>query len=431
MRLASLTVVLGLVGIGCSNDVDPRVIPGGGVGDGEIDGEVNVAVIDSQTDAPIIGATVEVGGTQKMTDTKGFATFSDVEGAQDIAVKASNYRSAMWLDVNGANVTIGLQSQSTTVPQAQLAGTIAGWDAITVPQGHAKAAFVITSQSDDLGDKGNNLDQTGRMQFCIAGNECPWNLNSRAGTVTVIAAIVDRDLNGTLTDPNDDTSKIIGWAYKSGVVVADGVNQSGLVLNQVEAGNLETVTVDLGTPPPSLTETTALVGIEVSKDEIIQMPITNLLDTSKTSLLAPKRTVFGANATYRLTAIAQTTSGDTGAQAIVLRQGLTASPLAAGTWLTPPTGVTATRTSASWEPVTGAKVHSVAFSDATQELLEITAFNSKTKQVDVPALLALPTSGTLTARVNAIGVDFDVNDFSLEEDSDLLWGVSAQPVNVP
>lgn len=432
MRLASFTLVVGLIGTGCSNDVDPRVIPGGGVGDGEIDGEVNVAVIDARTDAPIIGATVEVGGTQKTTNTKGFATFSDVEGAQDIAVKADNYRNAMWLDVNGANVTIGLAPKSATVPQAQLAGTIAGWDAISVPTGHAKAAFVITSQSDDLGDPGNSLDQTGRMQFCVAGNECAWNLNARTGTLTVIAAIVDRDLHGTLTDPNDDTSKIIGWAFNSGITVNDGVNQSGLVLDQVGAGNLETVTVDLGTPPPSLTETTALVGIEVSKHEVVQIPITTFLDSAATTtLLSPKRTVFGPNATYRLTAIAQTTSGDMGAQTVVLRQGLTASTLAAGTWLTPPTGVSATRTSASWEPVMGAKAHSVTFGDATGELLEITAFNSKTKAVDIPALLALPTSGTLTARVNAIGADFDVNDFSLEEDSDLLWGVSTQPVNVP
>ena len=214
-------------------------------------------------------------------------------------------------------------------------------------------------------------------------------------------------------------------------MVSDGVNQSGLVLDQVEAGNLETVTVDLGTPPPSLTETTSLVGIEVSKDEVIQMPITAALDSATTTLLAPKRTVFGPNATYRLTAIAQTASGDMGAQAIVLRQRLTTSALAAGTWLTPPTGVTATRTSASWEPVTGAKAHSVAYSDSAGELLEITAFNSKTRAVDIPAVVALPTSGTLTARVNAIGADFDVNDFSLEDDSDLLWGISAQPVNVP
>lgn len=429
MRLASFTLVVGLVG--CSNDVDPRVINGGGVSDGEIDGEINVAIIDAQTDAPIVGATVEIDGTQKTTDTKGFVTFEDVEGAQDIAVKATDYRNVMWVGVNGANVTIPLESQSTTVPQAQLAGSVAGWDAIAVPQGHAKAAFVITSQTDDLGDAANELDQTGRMQFCIAGNECNWSLNSRTGTLTVLAVIVDRDLNGTPLNADDDTSKIIGWAFKSGIVVADGVSQTGLVLNQVEAGNLETLTIDLGTPPPSLTETSSIVGIEVSKDEVIQMPLIDLLDPSKTTLLAPKRTVFGANATYRLTAIAQTTSGGMGAQAIILRQGLSGSPLAAGTWLAPPTSVTATRTSASWEPVAGAKAHSVTFIDATKDLLEITAFNSQIKQVDIPAIVALPTSGTLTARVNAIGADFDVNDFSLEDDSDLLWGISAQPVSVP
>lgn len=429
MRLASFTLAVGLVG--CSNDVDPRVITGGGVGDGEIDGEINVAIIDAQTDAPVVGATVEVGGEQRTTDTKGFVTFEDVEGAQDVAVKASSYRNAMWVGVNGANVTIPLEAQTTTVAQAQLAGSIAGWDTIAVPQGNAKAAFVLTSQTDDLGDAANELDQTGRMQFCIAGNSCDWSLNSRTGSVTVLAVIVDRDLNGTPLNADDDTSKIIGWAYKSGVTVADGVSQSGLVLNQVEAGNLETLQIDLGTPPPSLTETTAIVGIEVSKDEVIQMPLVEFLDPSTTSLLAPKRTVFGANATYRLTAIAETASGDMGAQAIILRQGLTAGPLAAGTWLTPPTSVTATRSSATWEPVTGAKAHSVTYSDAMNDILEITAFDSKTKQVDIPALVALPTSGTLTARVNALGADFDVNDFSLEDDSDLLWGISAQPVSVP
>jgi hypothetical protein len=32
----------------CSNDVDPRVISGGGVGDGAIDGRLNVYVIDTK-----------------------------------------------------------------------------------------------------------------------------------------------------------------------------------------------------------------------------------------------------------------------------------------------------------------------------------------------------------------------------------------------
>src|ERR1041385_4985369 len=164
----------------------------------------------------IRGATVEVGGKDKTTDAKGFATFSDVSGKQTVIVKMANYTSVVWMDVNGANVTIPLSSSAAVAPQATLSGTVAGWDTITVPQGHAKTAFVITSQTNDLGDKANSVP-TGNGNFCIAGTECNWTLNSRTGTLTVIAALIDRDLNGTLTDPNDDKNKIIGWAFKTGL----------------------------------------------------------------------------------------------------------------------------------------------------------------------------------------------------------------------
>jgi len=424
-----LFAALALVVVGCSNDVDPRVIAGGGVGDGEIDGEINVAVIDNDTDAPIAGATVDVKGNQKTTDAKGFVTFTDVEGAQNVTVKITGYRSAVWMGVNGANVTIPLTANGTTsVPQATLSGSLAGWDAITVPAGHAKAAFVTYSQTDDLGNAANSIPQN-NGNVCIAGTTCNWTVISRTGTVTLIALIIDRDLNGTLTDPSDDTQKVIGYAYKPGLTVSAGVNQSGLVLDQIQAGDLDTVTVDKGTPPASLTEFGAVVGIEIGKHEVIQLPLAVETPTP-TSIIVPKRTVFGS-ATYRLTAISQTTSGDMGAQSVVLRQGLTTTALAAGTWLVPPAGVTATRTNAAWEPVAGAKAHSATWKDTTGDLLEITAFNAQIKQVDVPTLVALPSSGTLTARVSAIGADFDVNDFSLEDDSALLWGISAQPVNLP
>jgi hypothetical protein len=214
------------------------------------------------------------------------------------------------------------------------------------------------------------------------------------------------------------------------VTVEKNVNQSGLELALVEAGNLERVTIDLGTPPAGLTETTAIVGIEVSKDEVIQMPL--LVATDQTMLLAPKPTVFGADAGYRLSAIAQTTSGETGARSIVLRRGLRDPALAAGTWLVPPTGVAVSRTHASWERVADAKVHSVAWEDASgRALLEITLFDGKLTEVDVPALVELPASGALRARVTGIGADIDVHDFSLEEDADLLWGIAEQPVAIP
>src|SRR3569832_154168 len=92
----------------CGNSPDPRVIKGGGVGDGAIAGVVNVYVIDHDTYAPIADATVAVAGKQQQTDDTGLVVQSDVSGPQTIAVKAAGYRGAVWQDVNGANVTIAV-----------------------------------------------------------------------------------------------------------------------------------------------------------------------------------------------------------------------------------------------------------------------------------------------------------------------------------
>lgn len=424
-----MRVLLILALAACSNDVDPRVITGGGVGDGEIDGEVNVFIIDENGDAPISGATVDVGGEEKTTDADGLVVFSGVEGAQTIAVKASGYRSQVWVGANGANVTIPLRASGTAPDSATLSGTITGWETINVATGHVKAAIAIYSQNDRFGDQANDLQTPGMANICLGGQTCNWSVVSRTGSVTITAAIVDRDSKGTLGDPSDDTQEIIGWAFKSGIAVEDGVDQSGLTLALVETGNLETVTIDEGTPPAGLTEVTMVAGIEVSSDEIVQLPV--FINTDPTTLLAPKRTVFGGTGTYRLTGIAQTSTMDMGAQSIVLRQGMTTTTLAADTWLGSPTSVMMSRTNASWEPVSGAVIHSATWSDASGELLEITVLDPKTKAVDVPALVSLPSSGTLTARVSAIGADIDLNDFSLEDDSDLIWGASGQPVSIP
>lgn len=411
----------------CSNDVDPRVIPGGGVGDGDIDGEVNVYVIDASTELPIASATVEVAGEQLTTDATGLAVFKDVDGPQTIAVKAATYRSTVWVGVNGANVTIPMPATRGTPDSAMLSGTIQGWETLTVPNGHLKVALVLFSWSNRIGDGANDIQTPNNTNVCL-GQTCNWSISSRTGQVTLTALIADLDPKGNL-DPSDDTRSVIGYAFKTGIIVEKGVNQSGLVLTQVEAGNLETATIDKGTPPAALTELAYLVGIEIDADETVQLP--TFVQTEPTTMLVPRPVVFGPDATYRLTAIAQTTSGNMGAQSIVLRQDLPTAALAAGTWLNTPTGVTVTRTSASWMPVTGATVHSVAWSDATGPLLEISVWDAKSSAVEVPTLVALPASGTLTARVQGIGADLDPNDFSLEEDSGLLWGVSAQPMAIP
>lgn len=411
------------------NDADPRLIAGGGIGDGSIDGRVNVYVVDGD-DAPVVNATVRVGTADMTTDETGLAVFKGVHGPQTISARADGFRAEAWVAADGANVTIPLELATPPVPdQAILSGTIPGWSTITVGVNHIKAAIVLYSQSDDLGDEANNIKTPANGNICGAvGPSCGWTLAARTGPITVIAMIVDRDTKGTLTEA-DDTTAVIGWASRA-VTVEKNVSQSGLELTMTEAGNLQNVTVDLGTPPAALTQTTTLVGIELGEHQVIQLPL--FLATDQAKLLAPRPTVFGAAATYRLSAIAQTASGEQGAQSIVVRRGAPGPALAAGEWLVPPANVSVSRTSAAFDPVAGAKAHSVEWKDnAGKRLLEITMFDAAMAQVDVPALVALPTSGALTARVTAVGADLDVHDFSLDEDRDKLWGLAGQPVSIP
>ena len=413
----------------CSSQPAPRVIAGGGIGDGSIDGVLNVYVIDNDTYQPITDATVEVGTTDQTTDDTGLVMFQNLDGPQEITVSAAGYRGTVWSAANGANVTIPVTKLGTLTPQqATLSGSITGWDSITVAANHYKAAAILYSQDDNADDSENNIQTPNSGNVCgITGTTCDWTVVARTGTVTLVAAIIDRDTKGTTTT-DDDTVSIIGWATAPSLQVNAGVNQSSLVLTIVDAGNLQNVTVDLGTPPAALAMTQAIVGVELANNEVVQLPL--FLQTDTTTMLAPMPSVFAADATYRLTAVAQTSDGATGPQSVDIERGLTTTSLAVAQWLEPPTNVIASRTSASFDPVANAKAHSIQWSDSTGIILEITLFDHAVTEADVPALVALPTTGTLTAKPQGIGADFEVTDFSLENDKDLLWGVATQPVTI-
>ena len=431
MRTYELALACGLsvVAAACGNKPDPRVIPGGGIGDGDIDDLVNVYVIDNDTYAPIADATVEIGTTDQTTDETGLVIFQNVSGAQTITVSASGYRGTVWEGANGANVTIPVTKLGTATPQqATLSGSIASWDSVTVAQGHLKAAAILYSQDDNIDDSENNITTPNNGNICgVTGTTCDWTVATRTGTVTLFAAIIDRDTKGTVTT-DDDTTSIIGWATAPSVQVNSGVAQSGLELTMVDAGDLQTVTIDLGTPPAALTTTQAVIGVELANNEVVQLPLYAQTDT--TSMLAPLPSVFAVGATYRLTAVAETTDDATGPQSIDIERGLTTTSLAATRWLEPPTNVVASRTSASFDAVATAKAHSIQWSDSTGILVEITLFDNTVTTATVPDLVALPATGALSVKPQGIGADFDIHDFSLEDDKDLLWGVSTQPTTV-
>ncbi len=73
-------LVLAFSSTACGNSPDPRMITGGGVGDGVIDGLVNVYIIDHDTHVLIVDATVEIAGKDQHTDATGLVIFRDVDG---------------------------------------------------------------------------------------------------------------------------------------------------------------------------------------------------------------------------------------------------------------------------------------------------------------------------------------------------------------
>jgi hypothetical protein len=427
LRFACLAVL-----VACSNSPSPRLIPGGGIGDGDIDGTLNVYVIDHDTEAPITGATVEVGKTQKTTDSKGLAVFGP-SGPQTITVTATGYVSTVWASADGANVTVPLNPTPDTPAQATLSGTITNWSSITAMPQHYKGAYVVYSYDEKSNNNSNNLTTPANGQLCgvlPTDTDCAWTIVTRTGTVTLTAILFDRDTKGTVST-DDDTTTITGYATVPSVTVASGVNQSGIALQLVDAGNLENVTIDTGMPPAALTTTGYLVGIELANFEVVQLPV-SAIATDFSTLLVPKPTVYAPDALFRLTGVASTSTMPQ-PTSIVQRTKLTSTALAAGTWLDTPTNVMVSLTSASFDPVAGASAHQITWQDAStppNDVLEVTIFDPKVTAFDVPDLVALPTTGVPNAKVQAFAATFDVKNFSLDDDLYELWGASAQPATV-
>ena len=94
------------------NDVEPMLIPGGGVSSGAVRGEINVHAIDDETGAAVANAMVRLGTAADpapglgSTDNNGLAVFIDPEliGPQTVTISATGYAAATWIGVNGANV---------------------------------------------------------------------------------------------------------------------------------------------------------------------------------------------------------------------------------------------------------------------------------------------------------------------------------------
>lgn len=445
MRFLSSLVLLVLATAGCGDDagggddVDapgpagPRVIPGGGIGDGPIDGVAYVYVIDDATRQPISGATVRVGTLDGTTDADGLFTADGLTGPQTITVKATNYRSEMWVGANGTNLTFALAvAAQPSARSATISGSL-DLSSFTVPIGHTKYASVGYSQTDDLDDPNNSIATPDMMKSCATGlsttepnnGPCTFTLEVRAGKVALLAPVFDVDMKGSPLDPSDDVVTLIGYAYKTGLTVAENVDQTGVTLGALDIGMQHDLTVDFGSPPSGHNTVAGIVGIDTGEDGILQVAIRT---PTAASGLIPKPEAFGGS--YQLVGIATKGDTPTAARSFVLRRDLTGTALSAGTWLAAPGTPNITRTSASWTAVAGATVHTVAYAQGNARLLNISVFDGST-QVTIPDLVTIP-SGPIQVVVQAIGAPgLDVNNFSLDADEDKLVEVGAQPVVLP
>lgn len=409
------------------NRPEPAVIPGGGIGGGAIDGVVNLYVIDDSTRLPVSGATVRVGTVEGTTDADGLFIAEGLVGSQDVVVVAPSYRSEVWLGANGANMTANLQPQTPVVPQATLTGTITNLSALTVAQGHVKIVVVGYSHDDKAGDAANNLKTPADDNVCIAApnGTCTFDIVTRTGKVSLQALVFDRDLNNSPTDPTDDTQTFLGFAVRTGITVAAGVNQTGQDLTMIPNNMLASETVAFGTPPAGLQAALGIIGIELGDGSgVLQYPFAS--PTSPTAVV-PALSYF-TGAMYRLTAIAQNNAMPATAS-FVVRRHLTSTTLTAGTWTDPPTNISLTRTRVSWTPSANALLHSAEYGSDGTALLNITSFDTSTS-ADIPDLIVLP-SGMIRGRVNALSADgLDLMDLALDRDRDKISGAASTPGQV-
>jgi hypothetical protein len=453
MRATPLLIsALALAAPACGGDDDggahvtPAIIPGGGVHDPGIAGEVAVYAIDADDGAPLVGATVHVGDVSATTDATGLALVAGVTGPQSILVQATGHAATLWVGADGGNVTIPLDRSppdTSRRPQAQLTGSITGWDALPQPEvNHARLALISFAQDPTLGSRANDVNQPPPMgslptASCLRNRgpatPCAWKLNARPGAIALGVIVIDVDNRGT-ADPGDDAQVVTGFSVTPITVVA-GMNQTGVMLALPAADSTVRPTIDLGTPPAALTQVAVRVGLDLGSAGVFRLPG---IDPTRGGAVVPSVTV-AAGATYELLGVAQEPVADgTAAQSIVLRRGATdPTTLAAGTWLEPPTGLASDRTMVSFVRGAATGPYAVQLDNAGlgvegRRVMTIAILDGSST-VALPLDRAPLPADPLTMRVTTLdtGAAIDLRDFEVTAVTAQTVAAAVDTIKIP
>lgn len=414
-----LSIVLFLAAA-CGGGVDPELIPGGGVSDPGIDGDLYVHVIDEDSDEPLADAEVWVGDdTSGLTDAEGLFSASDVDGPQTVTVLASGYTTATWVGVNGANVTIPISRRDIDYGQGRVSGTIDGFLDLPVPAGRANIALVGYTANHDDDDPTNEIDQGDPApNVCYnagAGGVCDWTMRTRSGQMTIFAFLgtIDADMNIEIT----------GFAHQMGVVVEDGGLTEDVELTIADEADLVWPDVSLPSAPEGTEQVAAAVRLDLGDDGRLSVPVVGALEVP-----VPDRGLLDA-ASYELIGFAG--SQPEGAGSIRIDRGLESVEEASlGTFMALPSGLSTDGTTFSFEPVEGAALHIFGVNQGTDETGEWgVAILDGSSEITIPAAVELP-DGQLRFGLQALEIpDLDVEDFSIEDLEDQVTRVSGDAVS--
>ncbi len=421
------------------NDVEPSLIAGGGVSSGAIGGEVNVYVIDAETEQPIAGATVRVGAADAAspltgtTDSTGLLVLSDssLSGPQTISAVASGHAAATWIGANGANVTLPLQPKPLpSVPTATVSGSIDGWSSLPAPSDfdHYTLALVLYSQTGEFGAREDGIEQpmdgdlpaNSCVRTSISGSSCSWEMKVRTGKQIHYAVIVSGDSNGSIDNPNDDTFTPIGIAVKTGLDISAGQNITGEVLTMVSAGDTMSVNVTVPSPPASASSAAAIPALDTGEYGQLVFPLPPITPSTTASSMLKATGAF-SGAQYNLLGLAVPAIDVSHPfSSSVVRNVNFSGTESLPAWLAPPTGVGASGGTYSFTPTSGASFHAANIFDGSGNALWNVVLLDGSTSFSLPALDPDPLpSGSLELRVGAIEVPgFSPGNFSLADFGD-------------
>lgn len=433
---------------GGGNHVEnPMPIPGGGVGQGAIDGELNVFVVDGVTEQPVAGAAVRVGASSDAqpltgtTDLSGLVTFEDdLHGPQTITVTAEGYAAETWIGANGAVVTIPLaKPRAAGVAMARVEGGIGGWDALPAPaQGHYTLAVIGYSQSTAATREENELAQptvnlpggvTIPANLCFRNaflNQCAWRLNVRTGKVRVYAMIVDGTQQGSAPNPLTDPMTLIGYAISESMTLNEGQTITGKMLPMVPAADLVDFEVAFQAAPAGLPTVQGAPVLDLGDDGTLPLFVPSLTP-DRTSTKVPALTGDRASGRYQAFGRAVPDAMDDVPGTNVFARDVTVGgPIPLGAWLATPSDITASGGTYSFTRAPGATLHVAQFGAADVTRAWTVAILDASSSFSLPTLSPDPLpAGQVELRVAAFDVPgANLGDFRIDDLMDRVARVS-------